>query len=96
MIDKIQSNIPAGYTNNVNHNEGRPGISPEKNRQLDNASAEVSLSGHALALQRIMQAVKDTPEVREDVVREIRNQLEAGTYQVNAERLAEHILPLLK
>jgi flagellar biosynthesis anti-sigma factor FlgM len=96
MIDKIQSNVPASYTNNISHVEGKPEISPEKSHQVDGSSAEVSLSSDAVALQKIMQHVKETPDVREDVVQAIQGQLEAGTYQINVETLAERLLPFFK
>jgi negative regulator of flagellin synthesis FlgM len=96
MINKVQPNVPVDYTNSISQVEGKPETLNEKSRHVDGSSAEVSLSGDALALQRIMQAVKDTPDVRDDVVQAIQNQIETGTYRVNAEGLAERLLPLLK
>jgi flagellar biosynthesis anti-sigma factor FlgM len=96
MIDKIQPKLPASYTNDVTRAGGRPGVAPEKGREIGGASAEVSLSGDALALQQILHAAKDAPDVRDDVVRTMRDKLAAGTYTVNAEALAERLLPLVK
>jgi len=94
MIDKVPPNPSPGYTNEINRLEGKPDLT-RPNIQSSSA-AQLSLSGDALALQRIMQTVKDTPDVRLDVVEAIRGQLEAGVYQVNVESLAEKLLPLLK
>lgn len=92
MIDKIQPVPPSGYTNGVHRIEGKPEVAQAKGPA---DTAQVSLSGDAMALQRVTQAVKETPDVRVDVVNAIRAQLEAGTYQVNAENLAGKLLPLL-
>jgi flagellar biosynthesis anti-sigma factor FlgM len=94
MINRVQPNGPAGYSRSVPRGEGETGKSQES-RQIHGASAEVTLSGDALALQRILQAVQNAPDVREDVVHRIQEQLEAGTYQINAETLAEKLLPFL-
>jgi flagellar biosynthesis anti-sigma factor FlgM len=96
MIDKVQLNFPAGYATNVNHSERNPGIIDEKSHQFDADSAEVNLSANALAMHQIRQAVNETPDVRGDVVQNIQARLEAGTYQIDVERLAENLLPLFK
>ena len=97
MIEKIQPNVPPGYANNINQAEGRQEVpDAQHRRQVDDPSAEVSLSGDALALQRIMQAANEAPDVRDDVVQAIRDQLEAGTYEINVDSLAERLLPLLR
>lgn len=95
MINKIQPGSSTGYTNEVNRLEGKGEVTRPKAYQMDNTSAQVSLSGDAQALQRIFQAVKDTPDIRTDVVEAVRSKLEAGTYQVNVETLADRLLPLL-
>jgi flagellar biosynthesis anti-sigma factor FlgM len=93
MIDKIQPNPPAGYTNGVHRIEAKLEIAQAK---AQGVTTQVSLSDNALALQRAMQVVKETPEVRAEVVEAVRGQLEAGAYQVNAEGLAEKLLPFLR
>ncbi len=52
----------------------------------------VAISDAAKALQQIEKAVKDIPEVREDKVAEIRNQLAQGTYKVDGQRIAFNML----
>ena len=97
MIDKIPSNLPPGYTNSINSIDSpREVVIKEGQPESDNVSAEVSFSRDALSLQRLTQAVKESPDVRQDVVHAIQGQLEAGTYQVNAEALADKLLPLLQ
>ena len=96
MIDKIQSNLSTGYTNSVNQvSKSQLGVSNDANR-ISNTSAEVKLSNDALVLQRGIQAVKDAPDVRPDIVNAIKQQLEAGTYQVDVASLAKNLLPFMK
>lgn len=95
MINKIQPSSSTGYTNEVNRLESKGEVARPKVYQIDNTSAQVSLSGDAQALQRVFQAVKDTPDIRVDVVEAVRDKLNTGTYQVNVETLAERLLPLL-
>lgn len=96
MIDKIPSNLPSGYTNSINSVDSQREVVKKGQPEIDNASAEVTFSRDALSLQRLTQAVKESPDVRQDVVHAIQGQLEAGTYQVNAEALADKLLPLLQ
>ncbi|MEW5960291.1 MAG: flagellar biosynthesis anti-sigma factor FlgM [Chloroflexota bacterium] len=96
MIDKVQSNVSAGYTNSINQVESKPETLNEKNRQISSPSAEVSLSKDAIALQTTIQGIKDAPDIRADIVQEIKSRVEAGTYKINVEALAERLLPFLK
>jgi anti-sigma28 factor (negative regulator of flagellin synthesis) len=79
MINKIQATLPVGYTSSVSNVEAQTGsVAPEKARQVNKTqSAEVSLSSDALAMQGFMQAVKDAPDVRVDLVQEIKGSIEA-------------------
>lgn len=95
MIDKIQSNLLPNYTESINNVKGQVEVSNEKLQQPYNPSVEVSLSGDAKVLQRVIQAVQDAPDVRNDVIQTIQKQIETGSYQVNADTLAGQLLPLL-
>ncbi len=96
MIDKVQRNVPANYTKDVTPVARKSDSSLNKGGEIDTTSAEVTLSENALALQRIVQAVKDAPDIRSDLVQSIQEQLAAGKYQVNLEALAERLLSLMK
>lgn len=50
---------------------------------------EISQAGRDL--QTAKQAVKDAPDIREDKVNRIREQLASGTYSVSAEEFAEKV-----
>ena len=52
----------------------------------------VSITGAASHLQRIEASLKALPEIDETRVAETRQQVDAGTYQVNAENLADKLI----
>ena len=51
---------------------------------------EISQAGKDLQVAN--QAVKDTPEIREDKVNRIKEQLASGTYNVSAEEFANKMI----
>ena len=54
-----------------------------------------SLSSAAQELLKARRAVQDAPDVRADLVAELRRQVQAGTYQVDARAIARKLLPAL-
>ncbi|MFH1984303.1 MAG: flagellar biosynthesis anti-sigma factor FlgM [Pseudomonadota bacterium] len=52
----------------------------------------VELSEEAKSLQRTEKALADVPDVREDKVAAIRNQLAQGTYRVDGQKIAFNML----
>lgn len=53
---------------------------------------KVELSAQAKQIQEASKLAKSYPEVREDNVAQIRNQIEAGTYQIDAGKIAAAML----
>lgn len=53
---------------------------------------KVELSADVEAIQSAKQAIADAPAVREDKVEALRKQIEQGTYQVPAEKIADKML----
>ena len=51
-----------------------------------------SLSTAAQELLKARRAVQDAPDVRTDLVAELRRQVQAGTYQVDARAIARRLL----
>lgn len=104
MIDKIQPNqpnqanqpnLPSGYVNSAANNKAVAAYA-NNNAKFTSQSAEVSFSDDALALQRIMQAVQDTPDVRADIVQQLKGDIAAGNYKVDVNSLADKLLPFMK
>lgn len=104
MIDKIQPNqpnqanqpnLPSGYVNSASGNKAVAAYA-NTNTKFTSKSAEVSLSDDALALQRIMRAVQETPDVRADIVQQLKGDIEAGNYKIDVNSLADKLLPFMK
>lgn len=56
---------------------------------------EIQISQEALDFQTVMKSLKiakDLPEVREDVVAQIKEKIEKGTYEVDSSRIAAKML----
>ncbi len=78
----------------------RNGLTPSERemvgRNTDNGGTSVkdtvSFSETAMRMGRLGTAVEQTPVVDSKRVEEIRQALEAGDYQVNAERIAERLM----
>ncbi len=53
---------------------------------------QVTISRAGAEFQITQQAVKDAPEVREDLVASLKKQISDGTYQVSGESFAEKLM----
>lgn len=65
-------------------------------KQVTNAAAKpeekVDLSTKAKDIQQARNALNSTPDVREEKVQEIKAQVDKGTYNVNAGKIAEKMV----
>ncbi len=52
----------------------------------------VSLSSAARDFQKIEKAIDELPDVRGEKVQELREQIQAGTYEIDGERVAEKMV----
>lgn len=57
-------------------------------------TSRLDLSESASQFKALTRAVKDAPDVRADKVAAVREQIEAGTYQVDSRAVAEKMLAL--
>lgn len=104
VIQKIGSQAFQAYQQKINKIEDTaahaeqirrvPGddasLSAEQVRRSQNDA--VQLSPESKELQRLRDIVAKAPDVREEKVQEIKNQIKSGTYEVSAERLAGKLL----
>ena len=58
-------------------------------------SDKVEISNLGKDLQIAKQAIKDTPDVREDVVAKFKTQINNGTYDVDGESFADKLMEKL-
>lgn len=99
MIDKISGQLPAGYTREAAYSKelssgAAKGKTPATNEAKSTTDA-VELSSQAQLLQKAMQSAQNEPEVRADVVQEIKGQIETGNYNVNHQEIADKIISFL-
>lgn len=59
-------------------------------QQPDSDRLELSVRG--LEISHLEELIRSTPDVRESRVEEVRAQIESGTYNVKAEKIAEKII----
>ena len=55
-------------------------------------SDRLELSVRSLEISHLNDLIQSTPDVREEKVEQIRRELEGGTYNVKAEKIAEKII----
>lgn len=53
---------------------------------------ELNISSESRLKHRVMQAVKQSDDIREDRVQELQQQIATGTYEVSADQVAEKII----
>lgn len=63
----------------------------EKSASASAGSSSVEVSSSAKQMAELAQLVRDAPEVRQDVVDDIRGRIESGDYQVDLDKLAESL-----
>ncbi|MBF0226528.1 MAG: flagellar biosynthesis anti-sigma factor FlgM [Desulfobacterales bacterium] len=97
-IDTIGQQI--SYLNDAkeaNNRTSLPVEDPNNNNQKSretgtNNTDKVSISDTSREMQLAMKAVSETPDVRTDRVNELKNSINEGTYQVNAQLVAGKML----
>ena len=63
---------------------------PEQNLQKKTDRVEISRAG--MEFQIAQQAVHTAPDIREDKVQALKEQMQAGTYNISMDDLAEKLL----
>ena len=94
------SNTPENQSTNRSAqgaaNVQKPADADQKNKVAQTKSAapadRVNISGRSKEVADIMAQVNQLPDVREAKVQDIKQQVEAGTYKVDPQKVAESIL----
>jgi negative regulator of flagellin synthesis FlgM len=88
MISKVKDasaqSIQAYQKGEINKNEA--------DKTVGTASAiteTVDLSSRAKDIRQIKQILSQIPDVREDKVRELKNQIDSGNYKVQSDKIAD-------
>lgn len=90
ITPKDTVNIDA-YVNQVQEKDKADAASEQPEKQQAKADTVV-LSDTAKAVQEAKTQLDSVPDVREDKVAELREQIENGTYEVDSEKLAEKMI----
>ena len=81
----------AAYVNQVQQNAQAVETDAEKGRtNTDDDSVE--LSQNARDLQKAQQILRDLPEIRQDKVDALKQRIENGTYDIQADRIAAEMI----
>ena len=80
--NEIEATKPAEVNVNKEENVG----------EVKKASDTVSLSQDAKDIQLAKDAVEEAPEVREEVVQDLKKEVDNGTYAVNSNDIAEKMV----
>lgn len=89
---KIQGNVPAVTgiydKNRISGRIEKPGSVPV-------SKDAVSISAHAKDFQTIMRALKDIPDIRQDLVNTVKEKYQSGLYEIRGKDIAGKILGTL-
>ncbi|MFZ1956013.1 MAG: flagellar biosynthesis anti-sigma factor FlgM [Desulfobacterales bacterium] len=79
------------YVNQVQQNAQAAETEGEKGR-VNVGEDSVELSQSARDLQKAQKALQDLPDIREDKVAALKQQIENGTYDIRADKIAANML----
>lgn len=82
-IDGIQK-VAQLYNNNT--------VKKTEKKKADLSKDNLQISQAGRDYQTAKKAVSEAPDVREDLVADIKSRMEAGTYEVSAEAFAEKVI----
>jgi negative regulator of flagellin synthesis FlgM len=91
ITPKDSVNIEA-YVNQVKDNNDKVQATPEKTEKQQAKTDTVVLSDAAKRIQEAKKQLDAIPDVREDKVAQLRDQIEKGTYEIDAEKIAGKML----
>jgi negative regulator of flagellin synthesis FlgM len=92
---KVNGNKPPEHQNigqgpqKIARQEGKEEIARKgKAQPMD----RIDISQKAKEIMRLKAAINELPEVREDKVKALKDQIQAGTYSIDARKIAEKML----
>ena len=90
-IEKSQGIQIDAYVNQV-HDKNKVDPSDKQPEKGTAKTDTVVISDAAKRIQEIRNQLDEIPDVREDKVAQLRNQIENGTYEINADKIADRII----
>ncbi len=80
----VQDRVDVAGKKSVNQKPEPAGQVPE--------GEQIALSAKAKGIQKALETIQTSPDIRSEKVAEIKNQIASNTYQVDSKALAEKIL----
>jgi len=90
-IDKNQGIQVDAYVNQV-HDKKKADQAADQAKESATKTDTVVISDAAKRIQEARAKLDDIPDVREEKVADLRNQIQNGTYQADAEKTADKLL----
>jgi len=90
-IEKSQTIHIDAYVNQV-QNKNKVGASGDKTEKSTVKSDTVEISDTAKQIQEAKKQLDNISDVREDKVAQLKSQIENGTYEINAEKIADKMI----
>lgn len=81
-------NILKTYSKQLNNNKVNQTESSKKVGKTDN----LAISSESKIKQKVMQAIKNTDEIRADKINELKEQVATGTYTISDDEVAEKMI----
>jgi negative regulator of flagellin synthesis FlgM len=82
------------YVKQVNKDKTKSGAVSDKQRSNETSPSQdsVELSPQAKGMQEAMRILDTLPDVREDKVAQIKQQIEEGSYEIDGKKIAEKMI----
>lgn len=74
------------------YNQQRQLIDREEGEQVRASGDSMEISDEARQIHNIAAGMEEVPDIREDRVQELRQQVQSGSYEVDAEQVADSML----
>ncbi len=65
---------------------------PEKTQGLMGKKDQLTLSNEGQTFQKVLSAMEQLPDIREDKVKDVKQRVDSGTYQIDNEKVAEKMM----
>ena len=91
IINKNPNINIASYGNSIGKKSKIDGKADGKSRGI-NSEEKVAISPKANELKKASDAIKSVPEIREEKIMRIKEQIENGTYKIDKKKIAENII----
>ena len=93
VMNKLQGLLNPDAAKEVQPPKQMQKVMQQQSAQIAGAAADtVSISSRSRNIARVAEQVKETPEVRQDLVARLKTAVDAGNYQVDSQDLATKMI----